>query len=100
MTWVIFPTALGVAIERSPSDLWRSDHGQRDRHVAARGARIGANLVGVFDESLNLGLVGARQCNLDLGLEAEADLILVHRQRDGDAGVLSVEAVLLGQRQN
>src|SRR5262245_16361576 len=100
MTWVIFPTALGVAMNLLLRTSEHSDHGQRDRHVVARGARIGANPVGVFDQRLDLGLVGAGNRDLQLGLEAEADLVLVHRDRAGDAGVLAVEAVLLGERQD
>src|SRR5262245_32042054 len=81
MTWVTFPTALvwGVAISFSPSNVRRSDHGQRDGHVVARGARIGANLVGVLDQGLHLGLVRARDGDLHLGLEPEADVVLLHR---------------------
>src|SRR5436305_6431890 len=100
MTWVIFPTALGVAIDTFSFGLWRSDYGQRDGHVAARSARIGANLVGVLDQCLDLGLIGAGQRNLQLGLKAKADLVFVHRDRASDTRVLAVEAVLLGHRQD
>src|SRR5690348_3731471 len=99
MTWVIFPTAFGVAINVS-FELSRSAGSQRDGHVAARGTRVGANLVGILDEGLQFGLVGAGKRDLDLGLEAEADLVLIHRQRNGDAGILAVEPVLFGEHQD
>src|SRR5260370_27903705 len=98
MTWVIFPTALGVAIDTFSFGLWRSDHGQCDGHVAARGARIGANLVGVLDQGLDLGLVGAGQRNLHFGLEAKADLGLVHRDRASYTRVLRIDTLLHVER--
>ena len=58
--------ACGCAVAISVSlKLW-SDDGQRDGHVAARRLGIGADGVGVFDQRLQLGLVGARKRQLSI----------------------------------
>src|ERR1700719_4262813 len=77
-----------------------SDDGQRDGNVAACRLGIGADRMGVFGEGLNLGLVGARNRNLEIDLEAEAGGILVEGDGAGHPRIGAVEAVFLAEKDN
>src|SRR5262245_50150521 len=101
MTWVTRPIwfdAVAIAVG-SPSARRISSDRQGDRHAAAGRLRIGADLVGFFDQCLELVLVGARNRYLQVGRERKAALG-IEGDLTGDLGGLAVETVFLSQQQD